>query len=345
MWRVPRIALGFVLVLTPLAVVPRAADQAVKTEKVSGYAEWRHGSAIIVDGQRVVSAAATTYKNKNVKSFDAIGIGFEVSAEGTRQADGSVLAKSIDAKPAGTSMFAGEIQSATNEMEAKWLRSGAVTEDDDEVEGQEKVVGKILEGGPAVNRVNRILDRVRPSYVSADALRLHVVQTPVWNAMAMGNGAVWVFTGLLNDMDDDEVAIVVGHELAHYTHQHTAKEFKKAMVLQLIALGATAATEVATKNEKATKVVALASLFTVMTIKNGYSRGEEDQADRVGVRYAYEGGFNVCKAPGLWQRFADKYGDENKVMNFFLGDHSQSSARIRNMQQQIGYNYRQCLAR
>ena len=33
--------------------------------------------------------------------------------------------------------------------------------------------------------------------------------------MAMGNGAIWVFSGIMRDMPDEQLAIVVGHELAH----------------------------------------------------------------------------------------------------------------------------------
>jgi Zn-dependent protease with chaperone function len=46
------------------------------------------------------------------------------------------------------------------------------------------------------------------------ALRAHVVDAREWNAAALGNGAVWVYTGLLDEMTDDELAIVLGHELA-----------------------------------------------------------------------------------------------------------------------------------
>ena len=72
---------------------------------------------------------------------------------------------------------------------------------------------------------------------------------------------------------------------------------------------------------------------------NGYSRGKEDQADRVGLRYAYEAGYDVTKGPRLWNRFAKKYGDGNKVANFFFGDHSQSAARAAKLEKELVYNY------
>ena len=73
---------------------------------------------------------------------------------------------------------------------------------------------------------------------------------------------------------------------------------------------------------------------------DGYSRDQEDQADRVGLRYAYEAGFDVSKGPGLWARFAEKYGDKDKVTNFFFGSHSLSSERARNLQKELRFNYR-----
>ena len=345
MKRIVRRATCLVLLAAAFGVGPRADEQAVKKEKISGYAEWRRGNTIIVDGQRVVAVPATQFKGKAVRGLEAIALGFEVGVEGARQPDGSLVATAIDAKPNGVGLFEAEVRSATNDIEAKWLNGGTVTRPDDEHEGQEKLIGRIVQQGASVDRLSTIARRVTPSYVGTNAVRIHVVETPQWNAMAMGNGAVWVFSGLLNDMDDDEVAIVVSHELVHYTHEHTRRELRSAVLWQLLAAGAIVATDAATDNKKTQGIVTLASLLSVMTITNNYSREGEDQADRVGLRYAYEGGFDVCKAPRLWQRFADKYGDDNKVLNFFLGDHPRASARIRNMQQQIAYNYPGCLAR
>ena len=65
----------------------------------------------------------------------------------------------------------------------------------------------------------------------------------------------------------------------------------------------------------------------------------EDQADRVGLRYAYEAGYDITKGPRLWSRFAKKYGEGNKVANFFFGDHSLSSARATKLEKEIAYNY------
>ncbi len=310
----------------------------LKTEKVSGYAEWRRGDHLIVDGQRVAAGSATKFKGKGITGLAAIPLGYEVEAKGYRLPDGVLLASEIEAKANGAGMFEGDIRNTTAEMEAQWLKAGAVFEEDEE--GKDKVIGRIVTRGPAVDRVQRIVRRVTPPYVDPASLRVHVVDTKDWNAMAMGNGAIWVFTGLLDALDDDEVAVVIGHELAHYTHEHSRREFKRAFWGQLIAIGAMLATEAATDSDKKKAAVAVAALASALVLRNGYSRNLEDQADRVGLRYAYEGGYNVSKGPALWVKFRDKYGDQNGLMNFFLGEHSTATARVKNLDREIALNYR-----
>jgi metalloendopeptidase OMA1, mitochondrial len=308
-----------------------------KTEKVSGYAEWRKGRALVVDGQRLVVDSSTKLNLKGASGFDTIPLGFEVQAKGVRQPDGTILVAEVEARANGQGIFEDDIREATDDMEAKWLRSGEVFEEDEE--GDEEVIGPILTTGRAVQRVERILRRVTPPYIDASSLRVHVVETDEWNAMAMGNGAVWVYTGLLDDLDDDEVAIVIGHELAHYSHEHSRREFKRAFKWELIAAGAYLATAALSDDEKKQAAVAALALAVTFVESNRYSRDLEDQADRVGLRYAHEGGYDVSKGPRLWEKFRDKYGDENGLVNFFLGDHSQSSDRIKLLNRELALNY------
>ena len=59
----------------------------------------------------------------------------------------------------------------------------------------------------------------------------------------------------------------------------------------------------------------------------------------MGLRYVYEAGYDVRKGPRLWNRFAEKYGDQNAVVNFFFGNHSRSLARAKNLDAEIQLNY------
>ncbi len=169
-------------------------------------------------------------------------------------------------------------------------------------------------------------------------LRVYVIDNKEWNAMAMGNGAIWVFSGIMNDMNDTELAMVVGHELAHYTHEHSRRQMRKAMWIQMGSLAALAAAQ-AIDNGGWRALAQVGRVLGFSAWMNGYGRDHEDQADRVGMRYAYEGGFDVSAAPHVWQRFLDKYGNTNKVANFFFSDHSTASARRRNLEQEMRFNY------
>jgi hypothetical protein len=318
-----------------VALLAANAVQAEKAEKISGYAEWKRDGMLVVDGQRVRTDASTRFKGK-ILELDSVPLGYEVRAKGQRRPDGSILAKEFEARPNGAALFEALILDATNQVETKWLADGRVTQSDEE--GKDRTIGRIETRGPKIDRLRRILTRTTPSYVDASKVRIYLVGSRDWNAMAMGNGAVWVFDGLLRDMDDDELAVVVAHELAHYTHEHTRRQFKRDMWLQLIALGVAGAAE-AIDNRKLREAVQIGAAFSALALQNGYGRDLEDQADRVGLRYAYEGGYDVSKAPRVWQRFLDKYGETDRVTNFFFSDHSKASARRKNLLREITLNY------
>ena len=117
-----------------LALCAGLAPRCVQTEELKGYAEWRKGVVLIVDGQRVVSSAATKLTG-TVKTPDEIPIGFEVKATGARRADGAFVATSLEAKPNGSALFESEVLSVSNDIERQWLTGGAATEEE-EVDGK-----------------------------------------------------------------------------------------------------------------------------------------------------------------------------------------------------------------
>ena len=99
--------------------------------------------------------------------------------------------------------------------------------------GRRVEVGEVLNSGAEVDGVNRIVDRLMPPYVDRRRVRVHVIKANVWNAAAMENGSTWVYEGLLNDVSGDELAITLGHELAHFTHEHLRRAMRNAMLVQM----------------------------------------------------------------------------------------------------------------
>ncbi len=301
--------------------------------KLSGYVEYHQNAMLVVEGQRVAVNGKTKFKGKS--SLAQIPLGYEAKVEGHRQADGTVLAKKIEVKPNGQAMYESDVLEATNQIEKLWVDAGEMYMGNGR---RRQTVGDIKTEGPEVERGRRIMLALLPPYVSPNDVRVHVVETKEWNASAMGNGAVWVYTGLLNDMDDDEIAIILAHELAHYTHEHSRRGMKKSMWGQLVGLaGAIGAGAI--KSDAASSLAGLG----LSAWQSGYSRDLEDQADRVGLRYAYEAGFDVSKGPGLWEKFRKKYGEADTMSTFLFGSHSRPTDRIRNIRRELRVNYRDTL--
>ncbi|MEZ5283748.1 MAG: M48 family metalloprotease [Vicinamibacterales bacterium] len=311
--------MGLVLVVGLAAGLPSSPVAAQDGVRLDSYAEWSRSGWLIVDGQRVRTNEATKWKGRFSRIAD-VPLGDEVRVSGVRQADGSVLAREIDVRPNGdNALFESDVREGTAELEAAWLKNQLAFEPGEG--GKVTKIGAVADDGPDVRRVRRLVDRLAPPYVARDRLRVYVIDNKEWNAMAMGNGAIWVFSGIMQDMPDDQLAIVVGHELAHYTHEHSRRQARRGIWTQMAGLAAILSAE-AIGNGAARAGVQLGAALGLSALTAGYGRDLEDQADRVGLRYAYEAGYPVDGAPAVWQRFLDKYGQENRVTNFFFSDHS-----------------------
>ena len=303
-------------------------------DNLDGFAEFKPAGALIVDGQKVVATPKTSFKG--CASIAAATLGQAVKVDGNRLADGSVEAARVTCEAWTVSSEEQEMISGSNAAEKAWVSAGRLAFSDGE--GGTRTVGAILKGGPEVARVKAMVAKLAPPYVGAAKFRTYVVDTKEWNAMVMPNGAVWVYRGILKDMDDQELAIVLGHEIAHYTHHHSLKGAQKRkknnMIGGAVSIGGRVAGGAAT--QMATSV---GSGLAVTALNSGYGRDLEDQADRVGLRYTFAGGYDVKRAPGLWQKFLEKYGQESKMTNFFFSDHSRASARKKNLEREIAWNY------
>lgn len=331
--RLAAVVLGVVISVTPVSQAA-AGD---RVEKLDGYAEWVKDGALVVDGQRVRPAPGFKFKGHGeATSFARIPLGYEVKVKGVRAADGTLVATEVEAKPNGMALFENDLREAFDQTEQDYLRRGRVYEEDDD--GNEEVIGRLRTRGAQVERVRRIFHDILPPYLDPEDFRVYVVENDEWNAMAAPNGSIYVFSGLLRDLDDDELAIILGHELAHATHEHGRKGFKKQLPVLLGAAVVAAAAE-GIDNGVARGAVQVGAFLFASAVSSGYGRQHEDQADRTGLRYAFEGGYDVSRGPHMWNRFAEKYGNGNKVVNFFFSDHAQSRVRASNLDVQLALNY------
>lgn len=307
------------------------------TVSIDGYLEYKKPSFIIVDGQRLEVNDKTKIKAGKVKKAADIPLGYRIKAKGTRGKDGTVVLSQIEAIKNGSEFMESDVMAGTDQAEQAWVAAKKVAEPGKD--GKEQVIGALIESGPQVDRCRKIVDRLLPSYVDPKQVRVYVVDNPEWNAMAMANFSIYVFSGLMKDMDDDELAIVLGHEIAHATYEHSRRQAKAGMASGIAGQAAQIGAGML-KNDMLRAGAQQAAGLGVTTFGNAFSREYEDQADRVGLRYVYEAGYDYRKAPGLWNRFAEKYGDQDKVTNFFFGNHSISSERAKALQKEIDRNYK-----
>jgi predicted Zn-dependent protease len=168
-----------------------------------------------------------------------------------------------------------------------------------------------LDRDPAqVRRVRAITQRLIPhtAVFRGDAAKwpweVHVVSVNEVNAWCMPGGKMAVYTGLVEKLKvtDDELAAVMGHEIAHALREHGRERASQAMA-QSIALSIGGALL-----GLGDSGVQLAQIITDVTFNLPNSREHEIEADRVGVELAARGGYDPRAAITLWQKMGQVGG-------------------------------------
>ncbi len=129
------------------------------------------------------------------------------------------------------------------------------------------------------------------------------------NAFALPGGYVYVTRGLLALADDEaEVAGVLGHEVGHVTARHTAQRYDRAMLGQLGAIAATIAGGILGGEAGAQLGQAVGGTLATAYVQ-GFSREQELEADRLGVRYLARAGYD----PMAMASFLDALEGESRL--------------------------------
>lgn len=170
--------------------------------------------------------------------------------------------------------------------------------------------GLISDDKALVDRVNRITGRLvaqaiemRPDTSEWD-WSVEVIDEPkTVNAWCMAGGRMAIYTGLIEQTKatDDEIAQVMGHEIAHALADHTAERMSVAMATSIGAL----AVGVATRDDR---VMTGASAAALLAVNLPNSRASETEADRIGIELAAKAGFDPHAAASLWKKMGEVGG-------------------------------------
>ncbi|HEU4922661.1 MAG TPA: M48 family metallopeptidase [Burkholderiales bacterium] len=171
----------------------------------------------------------------------------------------------------------------------------------------------VLDQDPAMlKRVQDITRRLIPQSTAfrPDAAKwpweVHVITLNEVNAWCMPAGKMAIYTGLIQKLNasDDEVAAVMGHEIAHALREHARERISQQMGTQT-AIGVVGALLGIGELGQG-----IAGAVADVTLNLPNSRLHETEADRIGVELAARAGFDPRAAVTLWEKMAKVGGGQ-----------------------------------
>ncbi len=153
---------------------------------------------------------------------------------------------------------------------------------------------------------------------------VNVIRADRINAWCMPGGKIAVYSGLITrlDLSDDEIAAVLGHEIAHALREHARERASEQVSAGLVIQGGAAMTG------GGKGAIDMAQLVYQLALGLPNSRIHESEADRMGVELAARAGYDPRASITLWQKMAR--ADAGHVPEW-LSTHPSADARIREL--------------
>ncbi|MDE5602352.1 MAG: M48 family metallopeptidase, partial [Helicobacter sp.] len=163
----------------------------------------------------------------------------------------------------------------------------------------------------------------------------YLIEEEQKNAFCLPGGKVFVYTGLMNIIEnDDELAVVMSHEIAHALLRHGGERMSMQTLTQLGGniLGAIVGAQVPGYSSLINQAYNLGSNVGVIL---PFSRAHELEADKLGILLVQKAGYNPQAALRFWQKMSE---DGNKGSDFF-STHPSDSKRIEAIQNLLKDNH------
>ena len=169
--------------------------------------------------------------------------------------------------------------------------------------------------------------RLRPDSAQW-AWEVNLVDSDELNANCGPGGKIIVYSGLIDQLKltDDELAAVMGHEIAHALREHGREAMSKAYGMEIAKQGAGALLGLGQDS------MALADTVVNYSLTLPNSRENENEADLIGLELSARAGYNPKAAVTLWQKMAQ--ASEGSPPEF-MSTHPASGSRIASLQAAI----------
>ncbi len=261
-----------------------------------------------------------------------------VSYEGTRQVDGTVLARKLEFQQ--NELTSGEARMWKASKPKVRASNYAAGKPGDLMmqgigkfklvpdENVQKYVQKL--GMALVPQLQRDLAAGDPQKIP---FQFFVVEQKAINAFALPNGTVVVNSGILTTLENEaQLAAVLSHEITHAFEEHAYRQsqYHKNLRTAILIGGAIGAAY-------GGKAVGDIAKLTEAAVRNGYSRSLENQADRIGMERMMEAGYDPREAVRVWKVFSLKEGDH--PTDFFWSSHDNNTTRRSYLMAELKNNY------
>ncbi|MEJ2354976.1 MAG: M48 family metallopeptidase [candidate division WOR-3 bacterium] len=194
-----------------------------------------------------------------------------------------------------------------------------------EVESQERLL-KDKSVQTYVNNVGQKIARV--SDRNDIEYTFKVIDKKEINAFACPGGFIYIYTGLLETLDNEaQLAAVLAHEVSHLVARHSIKKLQNIYgysILAQIALG-----------DKAEGAAGDIVNVAASLILQGYSRDNEFEADRYGILYAKNAGYNPKGMIEVFEKFKKMQGTRPPSILVLLSSHPPAEDRIERAESEI----------
>lgn len=170
------------------------------------------------------------------------------------------------------------------------------------------------------------------SEISNYSWEFNLIESKEVNAWAMPGGKIAFYTGILDIMDsEDEIAVVMSHEIAHVIARHGAERLTQSLMLSFGLMGLDKLLE--EKPEETRNVfLAAVGVGSHIGVLLPFSRKHEYEADEIGLELMSIAGYELDAAVTFWQKMMDL---SDSSFPEFLSTHPASRNRVRNMRKII----------
>jgi predicted Zn-dependent protease len=168
---------------------------------------------------------------------------------------------------------------------------------------------KDFENAELIKLLRRVGNRIaQVSHLPKLDWEFRLIDSKEKNAFALPGGKVAVYTGMLEICKNEAgLATVLSHEIAHVIARHGAQRMSQQLVLTGALMGASLSLK---NNTQRNIIMSALGLGVLYGITLPFSRGDEGEADQIGLVYMAKAGYDPEEAIRFWQRFSKNKGDK-----------------------------------